>query len=100
MKKIILLVFVVLMCLFANAQIKVKQIGKVHYSIITSNEALKLRNDSIAMQVNDYIAKHASKSFPDVLLYINDQDPQSNLSNFEQVLVYYQKYEGEFLCGN
>lgn len=79
MKKIILLVFVIVMCLFVNAQVKVKQIGKVHYSIINSNEAIKLRNDSIARQVNDYITKHTSKGFPGVLLYINDQDPQSNL---------------------
>lgn len=96
MKKIVLIVVVILVSLFANAQITVKQIGKVHYSIFAGNEALKLRNDSIAAQVNDYVTKHAPKKFPDVLLYLYDQEPQSNLSNFEQVLVYYQKYEGEF----
>jgi len=96
MKTITFLMVALLACMAVKAQIQVRQIGKVHYSVIPSNADITLRNDSIAAEVNNYIVRNATKNFPDVLLYITDQNLQNNLSNFEQVLVYYQKYQGEF----
>ncbi|NLR67493.1 hypothetical protein HGH92_24525 [Chitinophaga varians] len=96
MEKLIFVLFLAMAFLDAPAQITIKQIGKVHYAIVPANKPVSLRNDTIAQSINNYIQQHAEKDFPDVLLYINDQDPESMLSNFEQVLVYYQKYAGEF----
>lgn len=96
MKRIQLTVFVILLSLVTNAQVQVRQTGKVHYYVVPFNESLTLRDDSVAHAINDYIIKHAPNNFPDVLLYITDQNPQSTISNFQEVLVYYQKYQGEF----
>ncbi|WP_147323472.1 hypothetical protein [Chitinophaga silvatica] len=96
MKKLIFVLLFIFIHVFVTAQITVKHIGKVYYYTISSNKVISQRNDTIAMSVNSYIQRYAKKDFPDVLLYINDQDPKNKLSNFEQVLVYYQKYKGEF----
>lgn len=96
MKKLSLILIFILNCLSIIAQVQVKQIGKVHYTVIPCNEFVSLRNDSLAKAMNDYIQQYAVKNFPDILLYVSDQNPESKLSNFEQVLVYYQKYQGEF----
>jgi hypothetical protein len=96
MKNIYLTVTVILSFTLVNAQVQVRQTGKVHYFVVPFNEPLALRDDSIAHHINDYIAKKAPKNFPDILLYITNQNPKSSISNFEEVLVYYQKYRGEF----
>lgn len=96
MKNLSLIVIFILTWTSVTAQIQVKQVGKVHYTVIPSNEIVSQRNDSIAKAINDYVQQHAVKNFPDILLYINDQNPESELSNFQEVLVYYQKYQGEF----
>jgi len=96
MKKISLILIFILTCSSIIAQVQVKQIGKVHYTVIPSNEFVSHRNDSIAKAMNDYIQQNAAKNFPDVLLYILDSNPNSELTNFQEVLVYYQKYQGEF----
>jgi len=96
MKKIQLTVAAILFCIVANAQVQLKQVGKIRYYVVPLNESVALRNDSIANAINDYITQYAPKKFPDVLLYITDQNSQSNISNFEEVLVYYQKHRGEF----
>jgi mevalonate pyrophosphate decarboxylase len=96
MKTLFLGLIFILTCTAVIAQIQIKQIGKVHYVIIPSNKSVSQRNDSIAKTMNDYIQQHAVEDFPNVLLYINDQNSESKLSNFEQFLVYYQKYRGEF----
>lgn len=96
MRKIILVLILTCICTSVNAQIQVKRIGKVHYTIIPSNEFVTKRNDSIANALNDYIQENSMGNFPEVLLYITDQSFVTNLTDFEQILVYYQKYLGEF----
>lgn len=96
MKNLSVILIFIFTCKSVIAQIQIKQIGKVYYTIIPSNESVSQRNDSIAKAINEYIEQSDVKNFPDILLYINDQNPESKLSNFEQVLVYYQKYQGEF----
>jgi hypothetical protein len=78
--------------LFSQGNIEYRKIGKVNYYVPISNNSLVMRNDSIALEINEYIIRHASKLFPEILLYISDQSP----NNFEEVRVYYQKYSGEF----
>ena len=96
MKKLLLIVVYILTCMSVIAQIQVKQVGKVHYTVIPSNKIVSQRNDSIAKALNDYIQQYAAKKFPDVLLYMLDSNPDSELTNFQEILVYYQKYQGEF----
>lgn len=85
-----------LISLGITAQIQIKKIGKVHYSVVVTNKLVAMRNDSIAKEINEYINKNASKNFPNVLLYIATSDSLYKQSNFEEVLVFYQKYLGEF----
>lgn len=96
MKNLSLVIVFILTCKLVTAQIQVKQVGKVHYTIIPSNEIVSRRNDSIAIAINNYVQQHAGKNFPDVLIYILDANPNSELTNFQEVLVYYQKHLGEF----
>lgn len=96
MKKIQLTVAAIVLCLITNAQVQSKQVGKVHYYVVPFNESLVLRNDSIANAINAYISQHAPRNFPDVLLYVLDSNPDNTITNFEEVLVYYQKHRGEF----
>lgn len=96
MKNLSLIVVFILICTSVTAQIQVKQVGKVHYTIIPSNEIVSRRNDSIAIAINNYVQQHAGKNFPDILIYILDANPDSELTNFQEVLVYYQKHQGEF----
>jgi hypothetical protein len=76
------------------AQRQQRQLGKVYYSTITINQSLTERNDSIAKLINDYILKHAPRSFPSVWLYISDQREHS-LSDLEYVQVYYQEHKAQ-----
>ncbi len=79
-----------------NGSIKISNIGSVYYTTIPGNIGVTIRNDSIATLINNYLSHNAPKRFPVVLLYISDQDRQNQLSNFEEIKVYYQKFKGEF----
>lgn len=95
MKKLKVLLLFMLISIVTLAQIQDRKIGKVHYITVPHNKNVMMRDDSIAKSINEYINKNAPKDFPDVLLYIADSDSAHKQSNFEEVLVFYQKYGGE-----
>jgi hypothetical protein len=88
----ILFVFLSVQHDVAFGQIQQRQVGRVYYHVLPSNDSLTKRNDSIAGAINAYILKYTSRSFPPVWLYIYDQSPDRNL---EFVQVYYQEFKGQ-----
>lgn len=101
---VFLLLAVVLLSLKSKAvsstgSIAYERMGKIYFFYPSSNKVLVDRNKIIASALNDYCKKNAPASFPDVLLYLYDQE--ANLpTNIDELLVGYEKYEGEFISAS
>lgn len=96
-KIVILTLLLLFNCQLIAQGIKACKEGKVSFTISVGNDSIAQRDISVSKFINKYIEKRAKDGFPDISLFIYTQDKDNPLTNFQRIVICYERFDGEHL---